>query len=201
MQLWSHVYSRTTVIIEQADITQQSVSAIVNAANEELRLGGGVAGAIREAGGASIQEECYEIVKKQGRVETGNVAVTGAGRLKCGKIIHAVGPRWDSDSDRNEDLLVRTLFSILECAEKEHFESIAIPAISSGIFGFPKEACAQVFKSVLGKYLSDHPETAIRLIKLVNIDQKTASIFHAVFSRKSASSNRSPREVNCCHLL
>lgn len=185
MQLWSQHFGSTEVRIERANITKQTVDAITNAANEELQLGGGVAGAIREAGGKAIQRECDAYVEEHGRLRTGEVALTGAGKLPCKKVIHAVGPMWSGSAGRNEEKLVRTVFSVLECAEREHFESIAIPAISSGLFGCPKDVCAAVFRHSIAKYLQDHPETCIKLIKLVNNDQETANIFLRTFSTET----------------
>ena len=189
--LWSHRFGSTEVVIQQGNIALQAVDAITNAANEELQLGGGVAGAIREAGGKAIQRECAAFVKEHGRVRTGEVAVTGPGRLPCKKVIHAVGPMWSESAGNNEAKLIRTLFSVLECAERERVESLAIPAISSGLFGGPKEVCAAIFLQVLENYTEQHPETGLKIIKLVNNDDETSRIFLRTFRGKMGVSAKS----------
>jgi len=193
MQLWSEHFGSTEVSIERSNITSQAVDAITNAANEELQLGGGVAGAIREAGGKAIQRECDAYVKEHGRVRTGEVALTGAGKLPCKKVIHAVGPMWSESDRRNEEKLIRTVFSVLECAEREQFQSVAIPAISSGLFGCPKKVCAVIFRHSITKYLQDHPQTCLKLIKLVNNDKETATIFLRTFSSDPPAKQEEPQ--------
>lgn len=124
--------------LTQGDITTLAVDAIVNAANSRLQHGGGVAGAIVRKGGRVIQEESDRI----GYVPVGNAAVTGAGQLPCQYVIHAVGPRWgEGDEERK---LADATTSALERAEELRLQSLALPAISTGIFGFPLDRCAVV---------------------------------------------------------
>jgi hypothetical protein len=130
-------------------------------------------------------------VKEHGRLRTGNVAVTGPGRLPCKRVIHAVGPMWSGSAGKNEEKLVRTLFSVLECAEREHMESLAIPAISSGLFGGPKEVCAAIFLHVIERYIEEHPDTGLKVIKLVNNDDETNQIFLKTFRAKVSISAKS----------
>ncbi len=122
----------------QGDITEMQVDAIVNAANAQLILGGGVAGAIRRKGGPTIQEECNRI----GGTFVGGAVLTGAGNLPAKHVIHAVGPRM-GEGDEDEKLANATLNS-LKLAEEHHLKSIAFPAISTGIFGYPVDRCAQI---------------------------------------------------------
>ncbi len=122
----------------QGDLTEQAVDAIVNAANVHLVLGGGVAGAIRSKGGPSIQEECNRI----GGTTVGQAVVTGAGKLKARYVIHAVGPSY-GEGNEDDKLRGATLNSLKRATEKG-MRSLAFPAISTGIFGFPKDRCADI---------------------------------------------------------
>ncbi|MFN4183004.1 MAG: macro domain-containing protein, partial [bacterium] len=119
------------VKIVEGDITEEQVDAIVNAANSYLKHGGGVAGAIVRKGGKIIQEESDRI----GYVPVGEVAITSAGALPAKKVIHAVGPRW-GEGNENEKLR-SAVWNSLKKAQEEQFQSISLPAISAGIFGFP----------------------------------------------------------------
>jgi len=129
------------------DITTLDLDAIVNAANEHLVLGGGVAGAIRRAGGPSIQEECNHI----GGTFVGGAAITGAGDMPAKHVIHAVGPRWGEGDEQNK--LRNAVANSLLLAEKNSLESIAIPAISTGIFGFPIQPAARIMLHTAADHL------------------------------------------------
>lgn len=129
------------------DITEMSTDAIVNAANARLVLGGGVAGAIRKKGGPSIQAECDKI----GGTFVGGAVITTAGSLKAMYVIHAVGPRM-GEGDEDEKLQSATLNS-LKVADENKLKSISLPAISTGIFGFPTERCAKIMLETTIGYL------------------------------------------------
>src|SRR6476646_5394182 len=124
----------------RGDITALDVDAIVNAANERLELGAGVAGAIRRRGGASIQRECDRI----GHCETGGAVVTGGGDLAAKWVIHAVGPVWRGGLDREEEFLASAVRSALERAEEIGAKSVALPALSTGVYGFPLDRAAEI---------------------------------------------------------
>ena len=131
----------------EADLTEMAVDAIVNAANSALQLGGGVAGAIRSKGGPQIQQECDQI----GGTPVGTAVITSGGRLKAKHVIHAVGPRMgEGDEDRK---LREATLSSLKLADQHRLKSIAFPAISTGIFGYPVERCAQVMLTATVGYL------------------------------------------------
>ena len=136
-----------TVQVVQVDITKEESDAITNAANGHLQLGGGVAGAIRSKGGPTIQDECDEYIEKHGKVSVGNCAPTKAGKLKSKYVIHAVGPMWSNSFSKaaNVLLLHSAVYNTLAVANQLECKSVSIPAISSGIFGFPKPLCAKVF--------------------------------------------------------
>jgi O-acetyl-ADP-ribose deacetylase len=126
----------------KGDITQRNVDAIVNAANSYLKHGGGVAAAIVREGGAIIQEESDKIVTCRGRVPVGSAVATTSGKLPCKAVIHTVGPMM---GEGNEDYkLKKAVRSSLLLASEKGFRSISMPAISSGIFGFPKDRCAKI---------------------------------------------------------
>jgi len=127
-----------TVEVQQGDLTIQDVDAIVNAANNDLELGGGVAGAIARAGGPAIQAECRTI----GPIEVGDAAITGGGRLKARHVIHAASMRLGGRT--TAESLRRSTRRSLAIAEERGLRSIAFPAIGTGIARFPMEDCARI---------------------------------------------------------
>ncbi len=137
----------TTLRLLQADLTEMAVDAIVNAANSGLQLGGGVAGAIRLKGGPTIQAEC----DKLGGTPVGTAVLTTGGNLKAKHVIHAVGPMM---GEGEEDIKLRNATrSSLKLADQHQLKSIAFPAISTGIFGFPLERCAKLMLMTTVEYL------------------------------------------------
>jgi O-acetyl-ADP-ribose deacetylase (regulator of RNase III) len=137
----------TALELIEADITELDVEAIVNAANEQLQLGSGVAGAIREKGGESIQEECDRI----GSTPVGTAVMTGAGELSAKQVIHAVGPKFDdADADRKLASAVRASLAL---ADRNGLRSIALPAISAGNFGYPHDRSARIKLTEIHRYL------------------------------------------------
>jgi O-acetyl-ADP-ribose deacetylase (regulator of RNase III) len=142
----------TDVEIVDGDITEMDVDVIVNAANSRLKHGGGVAGTIVRKGGNTIQEESDIWVKAWGgEVTVGSVVITSGGNLPAKYIIHAVGPRM-GEGDEDEKLKKATLNS-LQMAEHRNLKSIAFPAISTGIFGYPLERCAKIMLSTVLEYI------------------------------------------------
>jgi O-acetyl-ADP-ribose deacetylase (regulator of RNase III) len=159
----------TFLELTKGDITDQTTDAIVNAANTALQLGGGVAGAIRRKGGPKIQEECNRI----GGTHVGGAVITTGGNLKAKYVIHAVGP---IHGEKNEDgkLKDATLNSLI-LADQKNLKSIAFPAISTGIFGFPKERCATIMLSTTISYLKG--QTNLEKVVYCLYDKKTFEIF------------------------
>jgi O-acetyl-ADP-ribose deacetylase len=131
----------------EGDITELETDAIVNAANAQLLLGAGVAGAIRKKGGPTIQEECNQI----GGTYVGGAVITGGGLLKAKHVIHAVGPRMGEGNE--DEKLQNATRNALKVAEENQLKSIAFPALSTGIFGFPMERCAQIMLQVAVEHL------------------------------------------------
>ncbi len=133
----------TILELIEGDITEMATDAIVNAANEYLAHGGGVAGAIARKGGPAIQRESDEWVRRHGRVPTGSAAITSGGNLKARYVIHAVGPIYDG-TPRSAELLATAVRAALKMADDHGLKSVALPAISTGIFGYPMEEAAEV---------------------------------------------------------
>jgi putative ATPase len=158
------------------DLTREETDAIVNAANSFLEHGGGVAGAIVRRGGPGIQTESRRWVEQHGRVPTGQVAVTGAGTLPARYVIHAVGPVWHGGQQGEDDDLRSAVRNSLARAEELGLNSIALPAISSGIFGFPRERCARILIQTAMDFCKQHPDSRLREIRFVNIDRETSEL-------------------------
>jgi O-acetyl-ADP-ribose deacetylase (regulator of RNase III) len=142
----------TVLELVEGDITEMDVDAIVNAANERLAHGGGVAGIISRKGGPAIQSESDTWVRTHGRVCTGSAAITSGGRLKAGRVIHAVGPVYDGTA-RSAELLASAVRAALQMADDHGLKSVALPAISTGIFGYPMEEAARVTLQAAIAYL------------------------------------------------
>lgn len=164
-----------TLRLVKGNITERDVDVIVNAANSYLKHGGGVAGAILRNGGKIIQEESDMI----GFVPVGSAAITTAGRLPCRAVIHAVGPRM---GEGNEDSKLRSaVLSSLRLAAEKGFKSISMPAISSGIFGFPKDRCAKILIEESKRFLKENPDTSIETIEFCIFDDETLDNFKREF--------------------
>ncbi|RPI81071.1 MAG: macro domain-containing protein [Chloroflexi bacterium] len=166
---------RIKIQIVQGDITTEEVDAIVNAANKRLQHGGGVAGAISRRGGPSIQAESDAWVRQKGSVSHETPAVTGAGSLPCRYVIHAVGPVWD---EGNEDAkLEAAVLGSLKTADELQLTSISMPAISTGIYGFPIDRAARIILKTIRIYFDQHPESILTLIRLVLFDDPAVLVF------------------------
>lgn len=163
----------------KGDITFRNVDVVVNAANSNLKHGGGVAAAIVRIGGQIIQEESDKI----GFVPVGSAAITTSGKLPCKAVIHAVGPRM-GEGDEDAKLRSAIRASLLIASEKK-FRDIAIPAVSSGIFGFPKDKCAAILTSESLNFLlnrgEDNEESTLEIVEFCIIDSDTLNEFRLQF--------------------
>lgn len=164
-----------TIQIVQGDITIEEVDAIVNAANEQLQHGGGVAWMISKKGGDTIQQESNAWIHQHGPVSHSHPAWTSGGLLPAKHIIHAVGPVWGSGDD--DQKLADAVTGSLRVTDELKCSSIALPAISTGIFGFPKDRAAGIIFSATEKYLSDNPTSTLKIIKLMLFDQSSVDTF------------------------
>ena len=161
----------------RGDITERVVDAIVNSANSNLYHGGGVAAAIAAKGGKIIQEESDKI----GYVATGNAVITSAGKLPCKAVIHVVGPR-EGEGKENEKL-AQAINSVLELAQQNNFKSISIPAISTGIFGFPKDKCAKILvQESINFSQRQGPHSRPEIIEFCIFDDETYEHFKEEFN-------------------
>ena len=158
------------LVLLQGDITEMGTDAIVNAANKDLVLGAGVAGAIRSKGGPAIQVECNRI----GGAPVGGAAITTGGDLKARYVIHAVGPRM-GEGDEDQKLAGATRNS-LNLAQEKGLKSIAFPAISTGIFGFPKDRCARIMLSTVAETLRQE-ETTLKEVVFCLWGEETLQVF------------------------
>lgn len=168
-----------TLELVKGDITEMDTDAIVNAANAALILGGGVAGAIRRKGGPEIQRQCDEL----GPTFVGGAVMTTAGSLKAGHVIHAVGPR-AGEGGEDKKLRNATLNS-LKIANDNNLKSIAFPAISTGIFGFPVDRCAEIMLAAAIEHLRS--ETSVDRIVFCLYDHDTYRIFENQLKSETAS--------------
>ena len=167
------------LILVEGDITERNVDVIVNPANSYLQHGGGVASTIVRKGGSIIQEESDKI----GFIQVGSSAITSSGILPCKAIIHTVGPRM---GEGNEDAkLSKAINSCLELGLRKGFESISIPAISSGIFGFPKDRCAKILVNEATSFLKnlENSPTGIKLIEFCILGKDTLQAFQYEFEK------------------
>ena len=156
----------------QGDITALDTDAIVNAANAQLVLGGGVAGAIRTKGGPAIQEECNRI----GGTFVGGAVITTGGALPAKHVIHAVGPRWGQGDEENK--LRNAVVNSLKVADANKLASIALPAISTGIFGFPIEPAARIMLGAAYDYLQG--QTGLRRVIFCLFGKKDYDMFEKI---------------------
>jgi O-acetyl-ADP-ribose deacetylase (regulator of RNase III) len=164
------------IIIIQGDITERKVDVIVNAANSYLKHGSGVAGAIVKKGGRIIQIESDRI----GFVPVGNSVITCSGNLPSSAIIHTVGPRMGEGDEDNK--LSQSIFNTLQLATEKKFKTISIPAISSGIFGFPKHRCADILLNETEKFLLNN-KTSLNTVEFCILDNETLGHFKSTLSK------------------
>jgi O-acetyl-ADP-ribose deacetylase (regulator of RNase III) len=165
----------------RGDITEERVDAIVNAANSHLAHGGGVAGAIVRKGGKEIQTESDRI----NFVPVGKAVITGAGKLPAKFVIHAVGPRWGEGDEDNK--LRNAVNESLKIASEKNLRSVSLPAISSGIFGFPKVRCARIMLSTIESFVKSQVENHLEEIRLCLFDQESVDIFNNEFKTAEKS--------------
>ena len=160
------------IVLEEGDITDASVDAIVNAANSALTLGSGVAGAIRGKGGPRIQEEC----DLHGPIEVGEAALTGAGELPARFVIHAAG--MPPGGQASEDSVRSSMRASLALAREQGCQSIAVPAIGAGVAGFPMQRCAEILIEEARAHLDG--ETSVDEIRFVLFGEPAYRIFEMV---------------------
>jgi O-acetyl-ADP-ribose deacetylase len=170
------VFKDIKVRVIRGDLTQSDTDAIVNAANSNLQHGGGVAGAIVRRGGQIIQEESNMI----GYVPVGHCVLTTGGSLKAKYVIHTVGPRWGEGDE--EQKLRNAVKNTLILAAENKFKTISMPAISAGIFGFPKERCARIIIDEITKFAKSNG-TSLKEINIYLMDDEIINFFEIELKR------------------
>jgi O-acetyl-ADP-ribose deacetylase (regulator of RNase III) len=160
------------IVLREGDITEQEVDAIVNAANSDLILGAGVAGAIRQKGGPTIQQECDRI----GPIAVGDAAVTGAGELPARFVIHAAG--MPPGGVATEESVRSSMRRSLELAREKQCRTVAVPAIGAGIAGFPLQRCAEILLEEARAHLK--AGSVVEEIRFVLFGEPTYRVFEMV---------------------
>jgi O-acetyl-ADP-ribose deacetylase len=176
------IANKTKLRLIKGDITERNVDAIVNAANSYLSHGGGVAAAIVQKGGRIIQDESDKI----GYVPVGNAVITTAGKLPCKAVIHVVGPR-NGETKENDKLSIG-VYNVLKLAQQNGFKGISIPAISTGIFGFPKDKCAKILVEESIKFVNNNNSDSMKALEVIEFciyDDETLEQFTLVFNALS----------------
>jgi len=163
--------NNSTLALAEGDITSESTDAIVNAANSRLAGGAGVDGAIHRAGGPSIMQECRKI----GGCPTGQAVITTGGNLKAKYVIHTVGPVYQGGNKGEAALLKSAHLESLKLASARKLKSIAFPAISTGVYGYPVNEAANIALKTAIDYLKEHGD--IELVRFVLFGRKTYDIF------------------------
>src|SRR6267378_1261312 len=171
----SFLEGRVTVFV--GDITKQDVEAIVNAANSSLLGGGGVDGAIHRAGGPEILAECREIRRTRfpEGLPTGEAVVTSGGKLRALYVIHTVGPIYGKHGGREAELLANCYHNSLTLAVEKNLTSVAFPAISTGVFGYPPEKAAEVASRTIENFLAT--DRQLKEVRLVFFQARDAEVF------------------------
>jgi O-acetyl-ADP-ribose deacetylase len=170
-------------IVGPADITEESTDAIVNAANSSLLGGGGVDGAIHDAGGPAILEECRRIVSKIGRLAAGNAVITTGGKLRAKHVVHTVGPIFRDGNHRESETLASCHHESIRIADEHSLTSLAFPAISTGAYGYPvSEAAPVALSSTLDSLTSAQH---VKLCRFVLFDVSTVRAFERAAEKLS----------------
>ncbi|XP_032301847.1 protein mono-ADP-ribosyltransferase PARP14-like isoform X2 [Coturnix japonica] len=182
------------VLVYKGNLCNYPVDVVVNASNKDLKHTGGLAWELLQAAGPELQAECDEVVRKMGRLQAGNAVITGAGKLPCKQVIHAVGPRWkEKNAGKCVHLLRQAIKMSLQLAETYNHRSIAFPSVSGGVFGFPLHKCLNVIVSSIKIALEElNRDSCLKEIHLVAIDEKTVQVLsetvQKVFTAKPSSS-------------
>jgi O-acetyl-ADP-ribose deacetylase (regulator of RNase III) len=176
--------NESTLTLVEGDITREETDAIVNAANSGLRGGGGVDGAIHRAGGPAIMAESRRI----GHCPTGQAVITTGGNLRARYVIHAVGPVYRGGGQGEAELLAGAYLASLKLASEEGLRSIAFPAISAGVYGYPLAEAARIALSTTIDYLKNHGE--IQAVRFVLFDRKTYDTFATELARLAKADER-----------
>lgn len=162
------------LVAVEGDLTLERADALVNAANEELAHGGGVAGALSDAAGPTLQLESDRWLEQHGPLATGRACATGAGELAASCVIHAVGPIWRGGRHREPELLASAVTSALDVARSKTCASVALPVLSAGIYGYPPRDAVAVIAAAIRAWCARQPDGNPREIRVVALDAALA---------------------------
>jgi O-acetyl-ADP-ribose deacetylase len=168
----------TRIVALTGDLTRQQVDAIVNAANTHLQHGGGVAAAIARAAGPTLQRESDAWVAEHGPLRDGVAAVTSAGRLPCRFVVHVAGPVHDPGREDNADRLRAAVVAALDAGTEQGARSLAFPAISAGIYGYPLAEATAVLADAVAIWTQRHPGR-LDEVRLVGFEDRVTDAFAA----------------------
>jgi putative ATPase len=171
-----HEIDGTAMVVVEGDITAMDVDVVVNAANADLVHGGGVAAAIADAGGSSITVESEAWVREHGRLPVGEAAVTTGGEMPASFVVHVVGPVYEGGGRGEAGRLRAAVIGALDATAGLGARTLALPAISAGIYGYPTEEATRVIVSAAADWTRSHPDT-LEEIRLVAFDPATATAF------------------------
>ncbi|NXA93472.1 PAR14 polymerase, partial [Melanocharis versteri] len=190
----------TVIALYEANLCTHPVDVVVNASNEDLKHIGGLADALSRAAGPALQEECDELVRKHGNLQPGCAVITRAGKLPCKNVIHAVGPRWSKEKPETcVNLLKKAVKNCLQLAETHKHRSIALPAISGGIFGFPLDLCTYSIVSSIKETLEESKgNSSLKEVHLVGFAQDNIQAFSKAF--REVFSDSSPSYTSLPHV-
>ncbi len=177
------VINQRKLSLIQGDITRQVTDAIVNAANSSLMGGGGVDGAIHRAGGPKILEECKQIVSRQGPLPSGKAVITTGGNLPAKYVIHTVGPIWHGGTGGEAQTLASAYKESLRIAETYNLKSVSFPSISTGAYGYPVDAAAEVAIQTVIIFLKEEA-VSIKEVVFVLFDSRTYEAYRKALREK-----------------
>eukprot|EP01062_Namystynia_karyoxenos_P070147 TRINITY_DN65524_c0_g1_i1.p1 TRINITY_DN65524_c0_g1~~TRINITY_DN65524_c0_g1_i1.p1 ORF type:complete len:333 (+),score=78.29 TRINITY_DN65524_c0_g1_i1:97-999(+) len=183
--------SGASVVVAHGDITNERVDCLVNAANSQLKHGAGLAKAIRLKGGPCINAESQQWLSRHGLVETAHHAVTSGGGLPCKLVLHVVGPLWEGGRNQERELLQASLRNALRTCADRGMASLATPALSSGLFKFPKDLCAQILIDTAHDFL-EGSRSSVREVRFTNFDSETTGYFERYFAQKYGGAGGGP---------
>ncbi|MFN8391532.1 MAG: O-acetyl-ADP-ribose deacetylase [Bdellovibrionota bacterium] len=179
------VFKDCSFVALQGDITHESVDVIVNAANSSLLGGGGVDGAIHRAAGPELLAECRKARAEQGECPPGHAVITSAGALKARFVVHTVGPIWRGGSEREAETLASCYRKSLELAAHERCKSVAFPAVSTGVYGYPREQAARIAVSACFETARADSLGSVEEIRFVLFDPATLKIYEQLLLEES----------------
>ncbi|XP_063405420.1 protein mono-ADP-ribosyltransferase PARP14-like [Mytilus trossulus] len=180
------------VMVLCCDISGLDVDVIVSPADQQLSNSGGLSKIIADEGGTHIQRECKDYRRSHGLLNEGDVFSTSPGTLKCKMVVHAVGPVWQNQRSNAKVLMTKCVYAILSEADRKHFKTLAIPALSTGTSNYPINEAANIIALAVGGYFRKNPDSSLKTVYFCDIAAKVADIFVNVASKIFKSSDKRP---------